>query len=185
MKRIAILLGSLLLITMLAGCRSEGTNTENQTTRANIEPGLGGVVVESGTKGVSDTNYMNSFWWGFNFETSNLNDGVYRGGYIFPEEVTVQFTINNNIISNLEYLRLGLEGKDYLNDETFEEIRAKYEAVLQYLDGKDIRVSLSDLHSQEKMSGIADNSIEVGKIISAIHDAFNRGIYYTNAENNK
>lgn len=49
---------------------------------------------------------MNNFWWGFNFETSNLKDRVYRGAYIFPNEVTVQFIINKNIISNLEYLKL-------------------------------------------------------------------------------
>lgn len=185
MKKAAILLVTLLLITALTGCGSNRTNTENQTTRTNIEPGPGGVGVESGTKGVSDTNYMNNFWWGFNFETSNLKDGVYRGAYIFPNEVTVQFTINKNVISNLEYLKLGLEDKDYLNGETFKEIKAKYDAVLQYLEGKDIRTSLGDLYLSDKLPETVDDSVEVGKIISAIHDAFNRGVYYTKSENKK
>lgn len=185
MKKTAILLVTLLLITLLVGCGSNGTNTDKQPTRTNIEPGKGGVVVESGTKGVSDTNYMNDFWWGFNFESSTLKDGVYRGAYIFPNEVTVQFTINGNIISNLEYLKLGLEDKDYLKDETFKEIKEKYETVIKHLEGKDIRMTLSELYLPEMLPETVDGSVEVGKIISAIHDAFNRGVYYINNENKK
>ena len=185
MKKTAILLVSLLIITLLAGCSSNGTNIDNQTTRNNIESGSEGTVVESSTKGVSDTNYMNEFWWGFNFESNTLKDGVYRGAYIFPNEVTVQFTINGNVISNLEYLKLGLEDKDYLSDEVFKEIKAQYEAVIKHLEGKDIRTSLSDLYSADLLPKTVDDSVEIGKIISAIHDAFNRGVYYTNNENKK
>lgn len=185
MKKTAILLVSLLLITLLVGCGANGTNTDKQPTKTNIEPDQGGVVVESGTKGVSDISYMNDFWWGFNFESNTLKDGVYRGAYIFPNEVTVQFTINGNIISNLEYLKLGLDDKDYLKEETFKEIKEKYEAVIKHLEGKDIRVTLSELYLPEMLPETVDGSVEVGKIISAIHDAFNRGVYYINNENKK
>ena len=182
MKKIIGIIITILLMTILGGCGSNETNTDNKAARTNIEPGSGDLVIESGTKGVSDTNYMNSFWWGFNFETANLKDGVYRGAYIFPSEVAVQFTINGNKISNLEYLSLKLEDKDYLKDETFKDIKAKYEAVLQHLEGKDVRNSLSDLYSRDKLPETVDNSVEVGKIISAIHDAFNRGVFYMKSD---
>ncbi|GEM_PF-374809 len=229
MKRIAILIATLLITTSLVGCSSNGTtnpsgtnttnsmeNAKGNTTNGTMENGKGNTAngtmengngntangtmnngvtnpmtgngttaTESGTKGVSDTNNMNDFWWGYNFETKGLNNGVYRGGYIYPDELTVQFTLNGNKIENIQYLKLGIEDKDYLKDDAFKEIRDKYEILLKHLEGKDITTTLNELYTPEKIDGI-DSTIEVGKVISAIHDALNRGVFYTNtSDSNK
>lgn len=178
MKKIAILIITLFITTSLFGCSTNNKESGANTTNA-MENAKENTSTESGTKGVMDLSHINDFWWGYNFDTKNLNNGVYRGAYIYPSELTVQFTLNKNKIEHLQYLKLGLEDKDYLKDDTFKEIRGKYEILLKYLEGKDITKTLNDLYTSDKIEGI-DSTIEVGKLISAIHDAFNRGVFYNN-----
>lgn len=115
----------------------------------------------------------------------NYEDGVYRGVFIDSGgvEVTVQFTLKGNVVTDARYRLLQYAGVDYLKaEETTEKALARqYQQLLEYLQGKDIRMHVSDLYEPgkfvENVDGYSGATVRAGKIRSAVQDALNRGVY--------
>jgi hypothetical protein len=57
-------------------------------------------------------------------------------------------------------------------------LAAEYKSLIDHLIGKDIRDSLSDLYKPGTIVDAASGAtLRAGKVISAIRDALNRGVY--------
>ncbi len=126
----------------------------------------------------------------------SFKDGTYRGGYSEVEnQVFLEFTLKNNIVEKISFRNLFYNGIDYgkSNDENAVTIRNQHKELIGYLKGKDIRTALEDLYEPGKIitktangtnKGNANSiqafsgaTIRSGKVISAIRDALNRGVY--------
>ena len=76
-------------------------------------------------------------------------------------------------------------GADYLKeeaDETVIGLKKQYEELLGYLIDKDIRESIAAMYEpgdivKEEVDGFTGATIRAGKIISAVRDGLNRGVY--------
>ena len=112
-------------------------------------------------------------------------DGTYRGAFIDRDavQVNVQFTLEDNIITSIGYRHLAHRGIDYLEpeDEMTEALKDQHEQILDYLEGKDIRDTLVDLYEPgdfvEDVDGFSGATIRANKVISAVRDGLNRGVY--------
>ncbi len=113
-------------------------------------------------------------------------DGTYRGtfadlGFI---QVNIQFTLEDNIITSAEFRHLRRDD-DYHYDaeeEPYRSVVDQYKEALDYLVGKDINAHLEDLYHPEnvvkaQVDGYTAATLRTNKIISAIRDALNRGVY--------
>lgn len=115
----------------------------------------------------------------------SYKDGTYRGIFIDSggAEVVVQFTLQDNVVTNARYRLLQYSGKDFLKPETASEkaLAGQYFEVLEYLKGKDIREHLSDLHTPGDFITDVDvysgATVRANKVRSAMQDALNRGLY--------
>ncbi len=115
----------------------------------------------------------------------SFEDGTYRGIYLDRDEVQVniQFTLVDNIIEDMNYRFLQYGGTDYLNtdNEDEETLYQQYLQVLEYLEDKDIRDSLVDAYTPgdfvDDMDGLSGATVRANKVISAIRDGLNRGVY--------
>jgi len=115
----------------------------------------------------------------------SYEDGTYRGAFIDRDavQVNVQFTLENNIITSIGYRHLAHRGIDYLepDSEMTEALKEQHEQILEYLEGKDVRESLVDLYEPgdfvEDVDGFSGATIRANKVISAIRDGLNRGVY--------
>lgn len=116
----------------------------------------------------------------------SYENGTYRGVFADGGEfqVGVQFKLNNNIVESATFRQLGYKGVNYLKAEDALTVgwTVQYTEALEYLVGKDVRVALTDLYTPADLE-ITDNdaftgaTIRSNKIISAIRDALNRGVY--------
>ena len=120
-------------------------------------------------------------------------DGIYRG--IFADrgdiQVSVEFKLENNKVASINFRQLYHGGNDYRTEgenQVIIGLREQHEELINYLVGKDVRESLSNLYEPENIvTGTVskENGIDVytgatlrsGKIISAVRDALNRGVY--------
>ncbi len=117
----------------------------------------------------------------------NYEDGTYRGIFADGSEiqVSIQFTLADNIITNIRFRGLAYRGVDYRasEDEMTVGLLEQHEELIQYLVGKDIRSSLDDLRQPGEIvdTTVADAftgaTLRGNKIISAMRDALNRGVY--------
>ena len=118
----------------------------------------------------------------------NYEDGTYRGVFIDRNEVQVniQFTLEDNVITNVRFRHLAYGGIDYLDTEhdTFSGLTKQYQALIDSLIDQDIRVSLNDLYEpgtivsdEYDIDGFTGATIRGNKVISAARDALNRGVY--------
>ncbi len=117
---------------------------------------------------------------------TSYQDGVYRGsfgeGY---QQVAVQFEIKDNIVKNASFRHLYYKDVDYRAEKENAKIidlRTQYEDLINYLVGKDIRVSLKDLYEPgnivtSKVDGMTGATLRSGKVISAVNDGLNRDVY--------
>ena len=109
--------------------------------------------------------------------------------------MAVELKLENNHVTNINFRQLfhrtGGVPIDY-RTETENEIiiglRKQHEQSIDHLVGKDIRKSLSDLYEPGSIvtdTVLKDNGVDAysgatlrsGKIISAVRDALNRGVY--------
>lgn len=73
--------------------------------------------------------------------------------------------------------------EDYLKSEdaTIVALKWQYEDVLNHIVGKDITTVVDELYTPENITkdidGFTAATVRSGKIISAINDALNRGVY--------
>ncbi len=116
----------------------------------------------------------------------SYEDGTYRG--IFADggefQVGVQFKLSNNVVESVSFRQLAYKGVDYLKSEEALYIgwTTQYTEAFEHLIGKDIREALTDLYNPGDLE-ITDvdtftgATIRANKILSAIRDALNRGVY--------
>lgn len=119
--------------------------------------------------------------------TVNYEDGTYRG--MFADrgdiQVAVAFKLENNIVQSISFRQLYHNETDYRTEKEDPKIigiRTQYEESVNYLIGKDIRENLNDLYSpgeivSTEVDAMTGATIRSGKVISAIRDALNRGVY--------
>ncbi|WP_051617475.1 FMN-binding protein [Desulfonatronovibrio hydrogenovorans] len=118
---------------------------------------------------------------------TNYENGTYRG--IFADrgdiQVAIQLTLENNMVTDISFRQLYHSGIDYRTSKrysTVNGIRDQHQQLINYLLGKDIRISLADLYHPgsivtTEIDGFTGATLRSGKIISAINDALNRGVY--------
>ncbi|TYQ18115.1 UNVERIFIED_CONTAM: FMN-binding protein [Acetivibrio alkalicellulosi] len=100
-------------------------------------------------------------------------------------QVIVQFTLKDNIVDNITFRQLYHGGINYRTEEEDQVIiglREQHEQLINYLVGKDIRESVSDLYTpgeivREDVDVFTGATLRSGKFISAIRDGLNRGVY--------
>ena len=113
-------------------------------------------------------------------------DGTYRGmhasdGHI---EVSVEFTLRDGVVTAISFRHLFGKGDAQLGvvHEPYRSIVAQYQELLDYLVGKDLRQHLAELYQPgdivvTRVDGYSGATIRSGKVISAIRDGLNRGVY--------
>lgn len=112
----------------------------------------------------------------------DFEDGTYRGAYIDPSQVEVSFAMSDGKFSEFKFRSLGYKGESYLESEnkTHQEVAGQYQQLAEYLMGKGPE-ALRDLYVPENIAQDADAvssaTLRSGKLISAINDGFNRGLY--------
>lgn len=119
--------------------------------------------------------------------SQSYENGTYRGAYIDGGymQVGVEFKLEDNIIKSMALKHLEYKGINYLKEEenkTAVGVRGQYQKLADYLVGKDIRDSLSDLYDPgkivtENVDALTGATLRSGKIISSVRDALNRGVY--------
>ncbi|SHJ63958.1 FMN-binding domain-containing protein [Geosporobacter subterraneus DSM 17957] len=119
--------------------------------------------------------------------SQSYENGTYRGAYIDGGymQVGVEFKLEDNIIKSMALKHLEYKGINYLKEEenkTVVGVRGQYQKLADYLVGKDIRDSLSDLYDPgkivtENVDALTGATLRSGKIISSVRDALNRGVY--------
>ncbi|OWZ84810.1 FMN-binding protein [Natranaerobius trueperi] len=116
----------------------------------------------------------------------SFEDGTYRG--VFGDggdmQVNVQFSLEDNVITDISFRHLYYSGDDYLEsaDETIEGFKEQHKELLDHLEGNDIRESLVDLYKpgdivDSEVDGISGATLRSNKIISAVRDGLNKGVY--------
>lgn len=122
---------------------------------------------------------------GYSVDLGEFEDGRYRGIYgdRGEQQVSIQFTLTNNVISNVSYRWLYHSGNDYRQmDESHPlwGVKIQHDQIAEYLEGKNISV-IFELHTPELMAddvdGFAAATLRGNKIYSAMRDALNRGLY--------
>ena len=109
-------------------------------------------------------------------------DGTYRGGYIDPTQIEVQFTLKDGKFTEVRFRALGYRGIDYLKseDKAVLGVTEQYNDLAAYLVGKDVS-ALQDLYFPANITKDADTftaaTLRSSKLISAINDGLNRGLY--------
>ena len=111
-------------------------------------------------------------------------NGTYRGSYVDGGgvQVAVEFTLEDNVIAKINFRHLAYNGVDYLKDEAVDSLRQQHQELIDHLLNKDIREALADLFNptdivETQVDGFTSATLRVGKVISAIRDALNRGVY--------
>ena len=116
----------------------------------------------------------------------SYEDGRYRGIYVDGDEiqVVVQFDLEDNIVESVRFRQLAYGGVDYQDsdDEVIQGMEQQHIDAFEHLIGKDIREHLDDLYEPgeldiDDVDGFTGATIRSNKIISAVRDALNRGVY--------
>ncbi len=124
-------------------------------------------------------------------ERVSFEDGTYRGTFSDRGEmnVSVQITLEDNIVTAARHRYLFYRGVDYLDDDassTVQGIAQQHKLALEYLIGKDIRDAIAHLYEPgeyvdfgeyDDVDGFAGATIYSHKEISAIVDALSRGVF--------
>ncbi|MBE0450847.1 MAG: LysM peptidoglycan-binding domain-containing protein [Clostridia bacterium] len=120
----------------------------------------------------------------------NFENGTYRGSFIDgnQQQVGVQMTLENNIVTNISYRALAYKGVNYRTEREDKKIVAmneQYNELIGFLTGKDIRSNFASLYWPGEI--VSDKVVDVdtmtgatiraSKVTSAIMDALNRGPY--------
>ena len=123
-------------------------------------------------------------------KVTTYDNGSYRGtfGDQGVQEVGVQFTVENNTLKSLKFKSLVHKDIDYL---TLKEGDAQYpillqnQQVLKYLEGKPVE-AIYDLYKPASfvadLDGFTGATVKASKILSAIQDSLNRGVYSPTGE---
>lgn len=117
----------------------------------------------------------------------SYEDCTYRGAFLDggTMQVGVQLKLEKNLVKEISFRHLEYKDVDYRKeerDETIIGLREQYEEAIDYLVEKDIRESLVDLYEpgnivKEDIDGFTGATVRSNKVISAIRDGLNRGVY--------
>jgi len=119
-------------------------------------------------------------------ERFDYEDGTYRGIYADTDEIQVslEFTLENGIVTDARFRHLRRDENYFMGneEEPYRSVCQQYQEALQYLVGKNLQESLSDLYHPERIvrtqvDGYTSATIRSSKIISAVRDALSRGVY--------
>ncbi|MGE4271493.1 MAG: FMN-binding protein [Desulfitobacterium sp.] len=118
---------------------------------------------------------------GFVGTVSEYDDGRYRG--VFEDQVLIQFDLEKNVMKGVNFRLLSHNGNNYLKMKEGDPLYAVYQQNLQaleYLEGKPLS-AIYDLYKPGDFVKDIDThsgaTIRGSKILSAIKDALNRGVY--------
>jgi uncharacterized protein with FMN-binding domain len=174
-KKISVLIIALIILMVLAACTGNTAPTTQPATTQAPE-----TTTEPTTQGEEPGDIVEI----------QYGDGMYRGIYADRNEiqVSVQFNLKDNVLSNLSFRQLYYAGTDY---RTMEESNPLYgvveqnKQVLEYLEGKTLE-SIYDLYAPgdfvEDVDTFTGATLRANKIISAIKDGLNRGMYVPDGE---
>ena len=119
-------------------------------------------------------------------EWPRYEDGTYRGVFIDGDsiQVNVEFTLRDGVVADAGF-RLLRRDEDYhlgVEREPYRSVIAQYQEALDHLVGNDLQQHLADLYRPEnivttQVDGYTAATVRSNKIISAIRDALNRGVY--------
>jgi LysM repeat protein len=117
-------------------------------------------------------------------------NGIYRGAYIDGgyQQVGIEFKLLDQKITSISYKTLNYKDINYLKPEAgtkIESLKFQYDELINYLIGKDVRLHLNVLHypgliADDRGEGadtVTGATLRSAKVISAINDALNRGVY--------
>ncbi len=113
-------------------------------------------------------------------------DGTYRGGFmdLGTIQINLQFTLADGVVTDAEFRHLRRDDDYYLGTEIepYRSVVAQYQEALDYLVGKNLSDHLEDLYRPgdfvtTEVDGYSGATIRSNKIISAVRDALNRGVY--------
>ncbi len=113
-------------------------------------------------------------------------DGTYRGVFIDRDsiQVNVEFSLKDGIMTRAAFRHLHGGGNYHLRTdlEPYRSVIQQHEEALSHLVGKNLDLHLSDLYNPQnivttQVDGYTAATIRSNKIISAIRDGLNRGVY--------
>lgn len=113
-------------------------------------------------------------------------DGTYRG--IFADEdaiqVNVEFVLEDGVVTEASFRHLRRDDDYHLeaDEEPYASVVQQYQEALDHLVGADLQDQLTDLYHPEnivttQVDGYTAATLRSNKIISAIRDGLNRGVY--------
>lgn len=112
-------------------------------------------------------------------------DGIYRGHFSDRGEmqVSLQFSLRDNRLHDIELRYLAYAGIDYLRlseDQPFYPVLLQYRQAIAHLQNQPL-ANLFDLYSPadvvEDIDAFTGATLRGSKVISAVRDALNRGVY--------
>ena len=119
-------------------------------------------------------------------EAMAYENGVYRGVFIDGDsvQVNVEFELKDGVVQEASFRHLRRDDNYHLNaeEEPYRSVIRQYKEALDHLVGKDLETHLKDLYEPEtivttEVDGYTAATLRSNKIISAIRDALNRGVY--------
>lgn len=122
---------------------------------------------------------------GYSADLADVEDGKYRGTYGDggDQQVAIQFSVEDGILSELSFRHLYHSGNDYMAMEETDPLYGifeQYTQVLEYLDGQSIE-KIYDLHNPGEFVDDVDvatgATIRSNKVFSAIMNGLSKGVY--------
>lgn len=120
----------------------------------------------------------------------SYDNGVYRGIFMDgnQEQVGVEFTLTDHKVEAIKFNTLAYKEDNYLGESPSEKVNAlkvQYEALIQYLIGKDVTTHLDALRFSDLIAptqkveadSLTGATLRNGKVISAVQEGLNRGVY--------
>ena len=113
-------------------------------------------------------------------------DGVYRGVFIDGDsiQVNVEFALQDGMVQSASFRHLRRDENYNLEatNEPYRSVVQQYKEALEHLVGKSLALHLADLYVPEsvittEVDGYTRATVRSNKVLSAIRDGLNRGIY--------
>ncbi|MEF9982951.1 MAG: hypothetical protein RR806_00285 [Oscillospiraceae bacterium] len=171
MKKIIVAALAVLMAFSVSACSSSDKNTSSSSSSSMSSSGMSSTISST----VEELNPMDT-------TKRTCPDGTYRGAFIDPKQVEISFDVKDNKFTKIEFKALGYKGEDYLNskDPKMKAIAEQYKQLADYLIGKQVH-DLDALYNPEKIAkdveGSTSATLKGNKMISAINDGLNRGVY--------
>lgn len=113
-------------------------------------------------------------------------DGIYRGVFIDGDsiQINVEFVLQDGIVQEVSFRHLRRDDDYHLHatEEPYRSVIQQYQEALNHLVGKKMETHLRDLYTPQEIvntqvDGYTAATLRSNKILSAIRDGLNRGVY--------